>query len=255
MLDDQVGVDGEVRRLTHAPVGEGVGAAARGLVQLQEGRAEDGRGRGAGLSRLVDDVHLVWGHRLDDVDAARDELGDLGRRLRYDPDAHVLEGGLGAPVIVVADQHVLLLLAPLDELVGPGADWILLHPVEALFLDHPIGVHDERGQPLDEERVGAVGAELDREVVEDLHAADLRVVAPTHELVLRVQHAVEARLDVSGGERAAVVEPDALPELDFPGHVVESLPRHGQARTDLARLDVASGQVIEDVVGEDERLA
>ena len=169
---------------------------AAGLVELEEGRAEDRRGRGAGLARLVDDVHLVGRHRLDDVDAARDQLGDLGGLLGDDPDADVLEGRLGAPVVVVPHQEVLLLLAPLRELVGAGADRVLLHPLVALLLDRLLGLHDLGGEPLDEERVGAVRLEPRRLGVHHLDALDLGVVAAGGELVLGVQHAVEGGLDV-----------------------------------------------------------
>jgi len=47
----------------------------------------------------------------------------------------VLEGGLGAPVVVVTDELVLLLAVPLHQLVGAGADRVLLHPLVALFPD------------------------------------------------------------------------------------------------------------------------
>ena len=134
-LDDGVVVDGEVGRLPHATVGEGIGAAARCLVELQHGCSQDGRGAGVRLPRLVDDVHLIRRHRLDDVHAAREQLGDLGGLLGDDPDAQILEGGLGAPVVVVTDELVLLLAVPPHQLVGAGADRVLLHPLVALFPD------------------------------------------------------------------------------------------------------------------------
>ena len=57
------------------------------------------------------------------------------------------------------------------------------------------------------------------------------------------------------GEGRAVVELHALPELDLPGRVVHVLPRHREARAHLAGLQVARGQVVEDVVAEDDALA
>src|SRR6266496_4893086 len=54
------------------------------------------------------------------------------------------------------------------------------------------------------------------------------------------------------------VQTCALPiwaQLDLPRGVVEVLPRQRQVRADLARLEVAYGQVIENLVTEDDRLA
>jgi hypothetical protein len=187
--------------------------------------------------------------------AARDQLGDLGRGFRNDPDPHVLVGGLGPPVVVVADQQVLLLPRPLHELVGPGANRVLLHPLVPFLLDDLLGLHDERGEALDKNGIGPVGEEVDRGFVHDLHALDLGVIASGHQLVLGIEHAVEGGLDVPGGERATVVELDPLPQFHLPGGVVQGLPRERQAGPHLAGLDVARREVVEDVVAEDERLA
>ena len=150
---------------------------------------------------------------------------------------------------------MLLLLAPLLELVGARADGVVLHPLVALFLDRLLGLHHLRGESLDEERVGTVRLEPDGEVVHHLDALDLGVVAAGGELVLGVQHAVEGGLDVLCAERRAVVELHALAELDLPGRVVEALPRHREARAHLACFEISRGQVVEDVVAEDDALA
>src|SRR5437773_12487160 len=49
---------------------------------------KNGRARGPRLPRLVDDVDLIGRHRLDDVHAARDQLGNLGGLLGDDADSH-----------------------------------------------------------------------------------------------------------------------------------------------------------------------
>ena len=255
MLDDRVDVDREIGREPYAAVLEWVRARPPGLVQLDHRRAENRRRGGAGLARLVDHVHLVRRHGLDDVDATRHQLGDLGGLLGDDADAHVLVSRLGPPVVLVANQQVLLFLAPLHELVGPRADRVLLHPLVALLLDDLLGLHHLRGEPLDEQRIGAVGLEARGEVVRHLHALDLGVVAAGGELVLRVQHPVEGRLDVLRPERRAVVKLHALAQLHFPRAVVDVLPRHREARPHLAGLEVAGGEVIEDVVAHDDALA
>src|SRR5438067_1705627 len=86
------------------------------------------------------------GSTTDDVDAAGHQLGDLGGLLGDDAHAHVLECRLGAPVLLVADEQVLLLLAPLDELVGPGSHRVLLHPLVPLLLDGLLRLHHQRAQ-------------------------------------------------------------------------------------------------------------
>src|SRR5439155_6536049 len=92
-------------------------------------------------------------------------------------------------------------------------------------------------------------------VVEDLDALDLDVAAARRQLLLGVEDAVERRLDVPRGEGSAVVEPHAWAQLDLPGGVVEVLPRGGETRADLARLEIARRKVVEDVIAEDDGLA
>ena len=119
---------------------------------------------------------------------------------------------------------MLLLFAPLLELVGTGADGVVLHPLVALFPDRLLGLHHLGGEPLDEDRVRAVRLEPHRLGVHHLDALDLGVVAARGELVLRIQHAVEGGLDVPRGEGCAVMELHALAELDVPGRVIHVLP-------------------------------
>src|SRR6266545_3141969 len=155
-------------------------------------------------------------------------------------------------VAVSGMMRMRLLLVPLDELVGPCANRVLLHPLVAFLLYLLLGLHHLGGQALHEERIGAVGLEVNGGLVHHLDALDLGVVAAGDHLLLGVEHPVEGGLDVAGGEGGAVVELDALAELDLPGRVFERFPGQGQARPHLARLGVARGQVIEDVVAEDD---
>jgi hypothetical protein len=124
------------------------------------------------------------------------------------------------------------------------------------FLGDDLGrLHDLGGQPFLEERIGTVGLEPHREVVHDLDALDLGVVAPGHHLLGRVEHAVEGGLDVPGRERRAIVKLDARTELHLPGGLVDRLPRGGQARADGPGLEVARGQVVEHLIAEDDGFA
>ena len=167
----------------------------------------------------------------------------------------MLEGGLGPPVVLVADQEVLLLPGPAHQLVGPRPDGVVLHPLVALLADHLLGLHRQRGHALDEEGIRAVGLEPGGVVVHRLDALDLQVVAAERHLPLGIEDALERRLDVARGEGAPVVELDARAELHLPGGVVHRPPRGGEARADLPGLGVAGGQVVEDVVAEDDALA
>src|SRR6185436_8578075 len=90
VLDDRIDVDRQVRRQPYAPVLERIGTCAAGLVELDHRSPENRRNRRTRLAGLVDDVHLVGRHRLDDVYAAGDELGDLRRLLWDDADTYVL---------------------------------------------------------------------------------------------------------------------------------------------------------------------
>jgi hypothetical protein len=132
---------------------------------------------------------------------------------------------------------------------------MLLHPLVALLADDLLGGDGLGGHALDEERVGAVRLEADGVVVDDLHTLDLGVVAAGDHLLGGVEHALEGRLDVLGGEGRAVVELDTLAQFDLPRRVVDGLPRDGEVGADLARLEIAHGQVVVDLVAEDDGLA
>ena len=255
VLDDGVVVDGEVRRLTHPLVGERVGPPRAAWSSCRNAVRRIGRGRRARRARLVDDVHLVGRHRLHDVHAAREQLGDLGRLLGDDTDPDVLVVGLRAPVVVVADEQVLLLPLPAHELVGPGADGMLLHPLVTLLPDHLLGLHHLGGQPLDEERIGAVRLEAHGEVVDDLDRLDLGVVPAA--IIFFAGSSTRSKVALTSLAVNGVPSWNFTPWRSFTSQVVSSMffQESGEIRNDLARLEVAHGEMVEDLVAEDDRLA
>ena len=64
-----------------------------------------------------------------------------------------------------------------------------------------------------------------------------------------VRHAVDRERDVLGGELAAVVELDALAQLELPGLVVDRLPRRREPGNHL-RVRVHLHELVEDVLGD-----
>ena len=64
-----------------------------------------------------------------------------------------------------------------------------------------------------------------------------------------LRHAVDREHDVLGGQLAAVVELDALAQLELPRRVVDRLPRRREAR-DHPRVGVHLHELVEDVLGD-----
>ena len=90
-------------------------------------------------------------------------------------------------------------------------------------------------------------------VVDDLHAldADCRGRSSSGQ----VEHPLEGGFGVLGGEGCAVVKLDPLAQLHVLRRIVDVLPRDGEVGADRARLEVAHGEVIEDLVAKDDGLA
>jgi hypothetical protein len=93
------------------------------------------------------------------------------------------------------------------------------------------------------ERLG--GLDPDRGRIDDLDLGDRLEEGGVAVLDAGVDVAGKAELDGVGVERLAVVELDALAELELPGGVVDDLPAQGEARLDL-QIEVAVDQPIED---------
>lgn len=153
-----------------------------------------------------------------------------------------------APVVFPARQHDLLAGRPVGQLVGAGTDR-LAHEFERRFLGYD---GDERHQQR-QDRLGRIGLEVDRVVVDDLgryrHAAE---VAARFTGVLVAHDTVEAVLDVLRVEARAIGELDALAQVEAPASVGVLLPLFGKARHDaLVAAHVELGQCLADILHDD----
>ena len=170
---------------------------------------------------------------------------DARRDVRHDAEGHRLERGLAAPVLVVGLQHGLHALLPRGEAIGAAADGREVEGLVAHLLDDGLGHDGELHELRHQRRVGRLGLH------DDLGALGLR----RHDLVeLRELRALERRVDdardregdVGRGQRRAVVEGHAVPDVELDRRVVGVAPGRGDLRHDLA-ADVAGDEVVEDV--------
>src|SRR2546426_12327587 len=114
-------------------------------------------------------------------------------------------------------------------------------------LPERLGRHDEgvrEGRAVDEVRPGLLREESRRMVVDDLHLPDEAPVRGRGEVALagRIERVVDRGLDRRGGKGLAVVELDALAELELPGRVIDDPPALGQHRLWLEGLGVTVEQ-------------
>ena len=198
--------------------------------------------------RLREPRHVLRRRVVDEVDLARDQRGDarrVGDDRRVD---HLVGVALEAafldppPVRVLHEHRLHVRLARLQH-VRAGAvglvrgDHVLLLRV-VLRLRRPVLLapglgHDvDRRDVLELDRVGAVGRELDGEVVDLLRdAGRVRVHLELRGVGAR---ALEAEHHVVGGERRAVVELDARAQLEPPRRRVDLRPPIGERRAQVA---------------------
>ena len=152
--------------------------------------------------------------------------GGVGHRLEHEP----LHGGHLAPVALVRLHDQLDAGRVAHELVGPEPDRPLLEAVVADALDvllrhDPAGARGQRAVESHEVGEGLVQVEAHPGGADNLHVAHavLQNLADLGPL--------EAELHIIGGERVAVVELDALAQLELVDALIGAhRPRLGQAR-------------------------
>jgi hypothetical protein len=224
LLAQRLAVDRQVHRPAQALVLE-----RAGLVVDQQA-LDLGDGRGDDLELVA---HEVGRHLRRDLDLAALERCQPYADLLVEAQRDVLDRWLLAPVAVIGGQRDPLAAFPAIELVRSRADH---HGVDARVAE--VGVLGRRDHHVRRarrrRRVGLVTGDLDCRRVDRL---DLRALVHVAAEVLAalVEDPVPAGHDVVRGERLAVVELDALPQVEDPGVAVE-LPALGQPRRELAAL-------------------
>ena len=178
-------------------------------------------------------VGLVLGHVHDEVFAARDHLGHLGLAIGDEADHDLADLRLRARRVleIVGElfQRDRLARLVIDDLVGAGADRLGVHALRADFLVVLGGMDRERGGQVilgGGERLLADHPHL--VLAELLHLLDPLHVLLRHRLVRRIGDEIERVRHRVGVELLAVVEFDALAQVEFQRAVVDLLPALGQ---------------------------
>src|SRR6266853_2981989 len=230
---DQVG---QAQAAALARVGQellGPGQVGAALVGVHPGgpRARLRRGLGGHhVAVVVDELH-----DLGAVDGPRDGL----------PQALVVVGPAGPEVLVPALERDVVVLHPLHEPVGPGADREELRILlgERLLVDDLGGLRQHREERS--ERPAQGEAHLVR--ADRLHPLHRREEHAHRQLVLGIEQPVEREGHVLGGERLAVVEDRVVHQVEDPGLLPVGLPGLGEPGNELASL-VHVDQLVVDVL-------
>jgi len=257
-----------VERLADADVLERVLALDVTVLQLVPDLVE-AEEDGAQLRPLIDldalgradALDVLRRHRVHHVDLAREQRRHSGRIVADASEHRLGDVVLGlVPPARVGDEDRLHLGLALLQHEGPGAVGVA-RGVEILVLGQigrlggvvllrPRLAHDvEIGDLLGEDRVGSVGHHLDRVVVDLVDRFDRR----HHRLEVGALHAdaVEGEQHVVGGEGRAVLELDALAQLEAPDLGRDLTPFRRQDGHRLQRL-VAPDQRLVDIAHEGE---
>ncbi len=258
---DRLAVDRNVERVPYPLVLERVLALHIGVLQLAVELVQpDENGPVFGA---VDHLEL-WvraqprhvlrrqvGHHVDVAGEQRCNARRVGLDRRVDHFGDVAVAL--APPVRIGDQHDALVGFPALDHVGAGAVGIargeglfpVLEVLDVLRLGflRPGLAHDgEDGQVAQEYGVRAVEDEIDRRVV-DL-ADFLDAVDVNLHVALRLQDAAVGERHVVRGERAAVVELDALAQVEAPLRRRDLLPAGGQPGLQLEFLVVANQRLV-----------
>ena len=187
---------------------------------------------------IVLELGEVGGRRiLDQVDVARQQRRDARGVVAERPQDHLRPGRLAAPVVVVALADDAAAALPFDELERAGADQAVagIELGRGLALGrrarHRLLRQDRQRREIErQQRRGAVGVDAQGQRIDDLealHRAGVdRVGAGA---VGHLRHALVGEDHVLGGEVRAVMELHVGPQLEFPGRVVDRLPRQREA--------------------------
>ena len=243
-VDDELTVDGVAQSLTDQGIVEGLLVHVHGDVPAGQ-RGDLIHGELGRISDLGDVVHRQVIGQVDLAGLQGDgALGGLG------DNAHdqVLGGGLAGIVVVKSLQGDMVALLPFHELVGAGTHGIEDEGI-LVSLHHGLG-NDGRegdGQVAQGGSVGGLG--LDGHGVLVIHSNSVDEV---HDIGHSggIDRPVQRELHVLGGQITAIVELDALTNLEHVGQIVSLLPALGNLALDLVGLGVHDHQSVENLAGD-----
>jgi hypothetical protein len=243
LLDHRLLVDRVVGGLADEPLVEGRHAH----VELHGVDAKDGRRGDVGLGARLELGHEVGGDVPDDVHPARLDFRDLGRRLGDGAEDELLEGRAAAPVLIEGLEADELVALPLHEFPRARPDGrrrsegLVPHRLHVL-----LGHDAEEDEPLEEERKGLVGDDVDGLRIDHADFLDGADVAVLGRFFLGVEDTIEGVLDVLRGHDLTVVEANPFADLELPLRVRQRLPRRGEGWLEL-ELGVPVEQRVEHV--------
>ena len=195
----------------------------------------------------VDRLELVRVHVPDPVGAAGEQFRHLGRGVRHEAHAHLLDRGLAlraaGPVILEPLEVDGDAGLDLGDLVGARADRRLGIAFGTDLLAIGLGIDRQHQREIFQRR-GVRPLQLDahRKFAGLLGLVDPVVVRRRRDAACRIGHEVDGVDDIIGRERAAVMEFDAWAQREFDGGRIRQLPLGGKQRLELEGIRVAIDQ-------------
>ena len=248
LLGDRLAVDRVPDRLTHLELGHGV----------------VGAGAAAGIEREIADPHRFLAHRLqmrhpvhgldlvrvqvpDPVGAAGEQFRHLGRGVRHEAHAHLLDRrlplGAAGPVILEPLEVDGDAGLDLGHLVRTRADRRLGIAFRADLLAIGLGIdRDDEREIFQRRGVRPLQLDAHREIAGLLRLFEPVVVRRRRQPARRIGDQVDGVDDVIGRKRAAVVELDAGPQRELDRGRIRQLPLGGEQRPELERIRIAVDQ-------------
>ena len=213
----------------------------------------DGAAHDVNATVLREGLHLVGRHFGDEVEFARAQTRDAGGEFRNFHEAHASGGSGLRPIAVVANELEAVARLEVDDLVGTRADR-LANPVFPAARGLPTVFGDDFGgarrETAFDDRIGRLHGDSHRVVVDLRHFFEVPEEFPRHgatrSLFAREAFGAEREDDVVGREVRAVMELDAVTELEFDRFGRDTLPGFGEPRLQFARRVVGLQEGFED---------
>jgi hypothetical protein len=243
-------------RLAHARVAQLRRQRALGRIHLQERIAHDLGGHDLKIWRAAQLLRLIERDVLDEIEPAREHLGDLGLPVRNEAQLDLFDLRLRfravLEIIGVAHEPDVFAHGVLDDPIGARTDRLLVH---ALRPD--LGIicmrvdHDGAGQIFDRGRKRPPGDDAHAVGVELLGAVDPVDVALGGGLVVRLGDEIQRIDHVVGVELGTVVELHAPAQLELERLLVDPFPGGRELPLVLVGLGIAIDQRVPHLMGQD----